>query len=145
MEGRQAEAIYTQVNILFQATEVELPPAEKFNGFPEEAQKMILLAFRTEQQQRHNWLRQQQANDQALNMQNSKFYFFWRIFGLGCATLLAIVFLLTGAWLVLNGASAVGVAMLVSAIAGLVGTAIYGHRALSAEGTRPSETVTPQS
>ncbi len=63
---------YTQVNILFRATEVELPNADKFNAFPPDAQKALLMAFRTEQLQRHNWLQTQQNNDHALNMRGSE-------------------------------------------------------------------------
>jgi hypothetical protein len=79
---------YTQVNILFPATQVELPPAEKFNAFPPEAQKAIIDAFKTEQLQRHTWLRNQQHNDHQLNTLSQKNYFTWRMGGLICATVL---------------------------------------------------------
>lgn len=52
---------YTQINVLFPSTSVELPSAEKFKEFPEEAQKTIIAAFRIEQQHRHQWLSAQQA------------------------------------------------------------------------------------
>lgn len=123
---------YTQVNILFPATQVELPPAEKFNAFPPDAQKAILDAFKTEQLQRHTWLRNQQHNDHQLNTLSQNNYFKWRMAGLFCATLLSIVIFAIGAILVLFGAPAVGVAVLVSAVAGLVGTVIYGHRIMRA-------------
>lgn len=124
---------YTQVNILFRATEVELPSADKFNGFPPDAQKALLAAFRTEQLQRHAWLKSQQENDYKLNVRIQGNDFQLRLASLGCATLLAIVFLLIGAWLIHEGAPAIGVAMLTAAITSLVGTAIYGHKALSAD------------
>ncbi len=53
-----------------------------------------------------------------------------RIAGLVCATVLAFTFLLIGAWLIYGGAPAVGVSLLVTAVAGLVGTAVYGHKAV---------------
>jgi hypothetical protein len=123
---------YTQVNILFPATQVELPPAEKFNAFPPEAQKAILEAFKTEQIQRHNWLRNQQHIDSKLNTKTSDNYFKWRMAGLFCATILALGVFVLGAILVLFGAPAIGVAVLISAVAGLVGTAIYGQRVTTA-------------
>lgn len=121
---------YTQVNILFRATEVELPPADKFNGFPPDAQKALLTAFRTEQIQRHTWLQTQQQNDHALNMRVQSNDFRLRVAGLVCATVLALTVLLIGAWLIYGGAPAVGVSLLMTAVAGLVGTAVYGHKAI---------------
>jgi TRAP-type C4-dicarboxylate transport system substrate-binding protein len=61
---------YTQVNILFPSEQVELPSADKFKAFPAEAQKAILTAFEREQIERHLWLKNQQANEHTLNMQN---------------------------------------------------------------------------
>ena len=66
-QGGASEGNYTQVNIMFPSNEVELPSADKFNAFPPDAQKAILVAFRGEQQERHAWLRQQQANDHEMN------------------------------------------------------------------------------
>jgi hypothetical protein len=129
MAGQQPQ--YTQVNILFPTTQVELPPAEKFKEFPPEAQKAILDAFRTEQIQRHSWLRTQQHNDHELNTQTAGNYFKWRMTGLICATLLALAVFAIGAILVLFGAPAIGVATIVTAVAGLVGTAVYGHHVLT--------------
>jgi hypothetical protein len=123
---------YTQVNILFPATQVELPPAEKFNAFPPDAQKAIIDAFKTEQLQRHTWLRNQQHNDHQLNTLTQNNYFKWRMAGLICATILSTVIFAIGAILVLFGAPVVGVAVLISAVAGLVGTAIYGQRVVTA-------------
>lgn len=130
---------YTQVNILFPATQVELPPAEKFNAFPTEAQKAIIDAFKTEQLQRHTWLRNQQHNDHQLNTLSQNNYFTWRMGGLICATVLALAVLIIGAILVLFGAPAIGVATLVTAIGGLVGTAIYGHHITT--NVRPSSNL----
>lgn len=48
-EPQRFENHYTQVNIMFPASEVELPAAEKYNAFPPEAQKAILLGFQREQ------------------------------------------------------------------------------------------------
>jgi hypothetical protein len=120
---------YTQVNFLFPATEVELPPPEKFSGFPPEAQKAILVAFRAEQLERHNWLRNQQKNDHELNLLVQSNYFRWRTLGLCSATILALAVLIIGALLVYHGAPIVGVALLITAIGGLIGTAVYGHAA----------------
>jgi hypothetical protein len=44
---------------------------------------------------------------------------------------LALAVFIIGAILVLFGAPAIGVATLVTAIAGLVGTAIYGHHVMT--------------
>jgi hypothetical protein len=129
---------YTQVNILFPASQVELPPAEKFNEFPPDAQKAILEAFKTEQLQRHTWLRNQQHNDHQLNALIQNNYFKWRIAGLICATLLSLAVFAIGAILVLYGAPVIGVATLVGAVAGLVGTAIYGHRISTTAQAQPS-------
>ncbi len=80
-----------------------MPDADKFNAFPPDAQKALLMAFRTEQLQRHNWLQTQQNNDHALNMRAQSNDFRLRIAGLVCATVrdrLAFTFLLIGAWLI---------------------------------------------
>jgi hypothetical protein len=136
--GMTAQPEYTQVNILFPATQVELPPAEKFSAFPPDAQRAILDAFKTEQLQRHTWLRNQQHNDHQLNTLIQANYFRWRISALFCAALLALSVLVIGAILVAVGAPIVGVTLLISAVAGLVGTAIYGHR-LNAPQESPEE------
>jgi len=127
-----AGQFYTQVNILFPSEQVELPPAEKFAAFPPEAQKAILLAFEREQVERHTWLKNQQTYDHRLNLQESNHFFVLRICGTICGTVLALTALLTGAWLVRSGASILGAAILIAAAAGLVGTAVYGHRAKNA-------------
>jgi hypothetical protein len=44
--------------------------------------------------------------------------------------MLALAVLAIGATLVLFGAPVIGVATLITAVAGLIGTAIYGHRAV---------------
>ena len=90
-DGSPVPPTYTQVNILFPATHVELPPAELFNQFPPDAQKAILEAFKTEQIQRHHWLRTHQQNDHDLNKGAQEKFFRWRMAGLYCATLLAVV------------------------------------------------------
>jgi hypothetical protein len=134
---------YTQVNFLFPATEVELPPPEKFIGFPPEAQKAILVAFRAEQLERHNWLRNQQKNDHELNVTVQKNYFRWRIWGLCSATLLALAVLIIGALLVYHGAPVVGVSLLITAIGGLVGTAVYGQKSASNSQSGQSQPSAP--
>ena len=130
---------YTQVNILFPATQVELPAPEKFNEFPPGAQKAILDAFKTEQLQRHNWLRNQQHNDHQLNTLIQNNYFRWRIASLICATILSLAIFIIGAILVLYGAPVIGVATLVGAVAGLIGTAIYGHKISTSQPRKPQE------
>jgi hypothetical protein len=125
---------YTQVNILFPATDVELPPADRFNEFPPEAQKALLEAFKTEQLQRHRWLHTQQHHDHELNKQAQANYFRWRMAGLRWGGIVAMTVLLIGAWMVYIGAPVIGVSMLIGAVAGLVGTAVYGHRAIRQEG-----------
>lgn len=118
---------YTQINIMFPSSEVELPPADRLNAFSPEAQKAILAGFEREQAERHSWLKIQQANDHALNMQAHRFFFWWRLSGTLIAGTLAIVTIILGAWLVSKGASATGVAMMLTAAATLIGTAVYGH------------------
>ena len=122
---------YTQINILFPSSQVELPPAERFIAFPPEAQKAILDAFQREQMERHSWLKNQQANDHALNMLEQKHYFTWRLSGTLVGGLLTISTITLGAWLVGHGAGATGVSMMIVATAGLIGTAIYGHKSLA--------------
>ena len=140
MAGVGVSPQYTQVNILFPATQVELPPAEKFNEFPPEAQKAIIEAFKTEQLQRHSWLRNQQNYDHQLNTTIQNNFFKWRMAGTVCATILSLSVFIIGALLVLYGAPAIGVATLVLAVAGLVGTAIYGHHVSAAGQTsKPQE------
>lgn len=120
---------YTQVNILFPSEQVELPSAEKLVAFPPEAQKAILVAFEREQVERHAWLKTQQANEHAFNMQSGRHFFYWKIAGIIGGVILALGALGSGAWLVGHGCSIVGTAVMMFAIAGLVGTAIYGHKA----------------
>jgi uncharacterized membrane protein len=131
---------YTQVNILFPASQVELPAADKFAAFPPEAQKAILLAFNKEQNQRHEWLRTQQKIDHDLNTRSQLFNFFWKISGMVSGVIIILAMIGFGVYLIKIGASAFGVSMIISAIAGLVGTAVYGHRAISPQ-QQPSKPV----
>jgi len=126
---KRVEGHYTQVNILFPSSQVELPSADKFKAFPPEAQAAILAAFEREQTERHAWLKQQQHNDHDLNKQSNRNYFYWRIAGTICGTLIVLATLISGAWLVKNGASGIGVFLLIAAIGGIIGTAIYGRTA----------------
>jgi len=137
---KRIEGHYTQVNILFPSSQVELPSADKFNAFPPEAQAAILAAFEREQTERHAWLKQQQHNDHDLNKQSSRNYFYWRITGTISGTLIVLTALGGGIWLVKNGASAIGVFLLIAAIGGIIGTAIYGHRTVAKPtGQNPSQ------
>jgi hypothetical protein len=119
---------YTQVNILFPSEQVELPAAEKFAAFPPEAQKAILAAFEREQIERHAWLQRQQSNDHDFNMQSGRHLFNWKIAGIIGGVVLALGAFVTGAWLVSHGCSGFGAALIIGAIGGLIGTAIYGHK-----------------
>ncbi len=114
---------------MFPSSQVELPPADKFNAFPEPAQKAILAAFEREQQERHGWLKNQQSYDHQMNLTCEGHYFVWKMTGTISASFLSIAALLVGGWLVRNGSTGVGVGAMLFAIATLVGTAIYGHRA----------------
>ena len=120
---------YTQVNILFPSSQVELPAADKFKAFPEEAQKAILAAFALEQKDRHEWLKEQQKIDFELNSKAQSFNFYWRLAGMITGTIIVIATLYFGVSLIKAGASSTGVAMIIATIATLIGTAIYGHRA----------------
>lgn len=64
-------------------------------------------------------------------MAEIKFNFFYRALGVVGAVVLAVGAIGFGSWMIVNGAPAVGVALLISAVASLVGTAVYGHRAQS--------------
>jgi hypothetical protein len=59
--------------------------------------------------------------------------------GLCSATILALAVLVIGALLVYHGAPIVGVALLVTAIGGLIGTAVYGHASTATTQTEPPE------
>ena len=126
---------------MFPSSEVELPPAERLNAFGAEAQRAILAGFEREQKERHAWLKIQQANDHALNLQAQNFYFWWRLSGTIIAGILAVVTIGLGAWLVSKGASGTGIAMMLVAAATVIGTAVYGHKA--AEKENPPEVDPP--
>jgi hypothetical protein len=149
-EQSSAVPNYTQVNILFPATNVELPPAETFNAFPPEAQKALLEAFRFEQRGRHAWLRQQQANDLEINKGTQRNYFRLRVGGLICVTILTLSSFAAGAYFISIGASLIGFTMLVTAISGLIGTAVWGRKADNAQeqeqtvGAEPAQIEPPQ-
>ena len=139
---------YTQVNILFPSEQVELPPAEKFNAFPAEAQRAILSAFDREGIARHEWLKTQQKNEHEFNMQGGRHFFIWRMSGAIMGGILAITFLIGSIILVKSGASVIGIAMMLTAMAGIVGTAIYGHKVAIQQAPQkpkaePSENETP--
>jgi len=121
------EGNYTQINVLFPSSQVELPSADKFKAFPPEAQKAILDAFQKEQAERHVWLRSQQSNEHALNMQSGRHYYRWRISGTIGGTIVVISALGFGTLLVINKASAVGVFLMLVAVSGMIGSAIYGR------------------
>ena len=135
---------YTQVNILFPSEQVELPDANKFKAFPPEAQKAILIAFEKEQTERHLWLKNQQMNEHLLNMQNGKHFFVWKLSGLAGGVLLSIVIFVTGAWLVAHGASTIGIAAMITTVAGLVGTAVFGHKSKGSESKDSDESAITQ-
>lgn len=120
-------ANYTQVNIMFPASEVELPPADKYKAFPPEAQKAILLAFQREQMERHSWLKNQQRNDHVLNTNAQRFAFVAQLAGTTGGVIIVIAMIICGTALLFKGVSAAGVSMIIAAIGGLVGTAVYGH------------------
>ncbi len=143
---KRMEGNYTQINVLFPSSQVELPTAEKFKAFPPEAQTAILEAFKIEQSERHVWLRNQQGNEHALNMQSGRHYYRWRISGTVCGTIVVIAALWFGSWLVKNGASGVGVFLMLAAIGGMIGSAIYGHNAnstLQEKGEEPEAASKP--
>ena len=123
---KKMEGHYTQINVMFPSSQVELPSAEKFKDFPPEAQKAILAAFDREQAERHLWLRNQQSNEHALNMQSGRHYYRWRIAGTVCGSLVVIASLGFGSWLVANKASGVGVFLMLIGIGSMVGAAIWG-------------------
>ena len=119
---------YTQINVLFPSSQVELPPAEKFNPFPPEAQKAILAAFEKEQAERHIWLKNQQTYDHSINLEVQRGYIVWRMTGTIVGGILVLSCIIVGALLIYHGASAFGMAMITAALGGLIGTAIYGHK-----------------
>jgi len=128
-DPQRVEGHYTQVNIMFPASEVELPSADTFNAFPPEAQKAILVGFRAEQNGRHAWLTNQQKSDHELNLAAQRFSFISQIIGTVIGGMLVFLMIGCGTYLLSKGVSAAGVCMIIGAIGGLAGTAIYGHRA----------------
>lgn len=128
---------------MFPSSEVELPDAAKFNAFPAAAQEAILLAFRTEQQERHAWLKQQQSNDHELNVKAHNFVFWRQMCGTGGGVIIVVTMVVCGAVLIAKGASASGIAMVIVAVAGLAGTALYGHNAQQSQTADPSQAQLP--
>lgn len=120
---------YTQINVMFPASQVELPSADKFNAFPEPAQEAILAGFRAEQAERHAWLQRQQKNEHELNMGAQRWAGTVQVLGLLSGVAIVGTILWGGIILLKAGASSGGIALIVTALAGLVGTAVYGHRA----------------
>lgn len=135
-ETPRQDAHYTQVNIMFPASEVELPAAEKFNAFPPEAQKAILVGFQREQMERHNWLKSQQKNDHQINVNAQKFAFITQNLGTAIGGAVIITMLIVGTILILNGAAAEGVALFIMNVGGLIGVAIWGHKERAKEGPK---------
>lgn len=125
---------YTQINVMFPASQVEMPDASKFNAFPEEAQRAILTAFRAEQIERHNWLKRQQENEHALNIGSQSWNGRIQLAGLLAAVVIISIILIGGIYLLKAGASAAGIATMLTALAALIGTAVYGHRAKQPKG-----------
>ncbi len=113
---------------MFPASEVELPAAEKYNAFPPEAQKAILLGFQREQGERHVWLKNQQRNDHLLNLNAQRNAFISQNLGTICGFTVILSMIILGAILLLRGVSAAGFTMIVTAVGGVIGVAIYGHR-----------------
>jgi uncharacterized membrane protein len=135
---------YTQINFLFPPSAVDLPSADKFKEFPPEAQQAILAAFKVEQTHRHEWVTNQQANDHALNILRQKHAFQIRVLGLGAALVIVLASLGFSAWLIQMGQTIWGVAVLIASVGGLIGTAIYGHKARNVpQSESPSAKPTP--
>lgn len=122
------ETHYTQVNIMFPASVVELPSADRYNAFPPEAQKAILEGFKREQAERHAWLKTQQHNEHVLNLNAQRHTFVSQNLGTICGTLIVLSLIGLGAMLVHMGVPAAGGALIVTAIGGVIGVAVYGHR-----------------
>ena len=138
---KKLEGNYTQINVLFPSSQVELPDAEKFKAFPPEAQRAILDAFKLEQMERHAWLKNQQANEHCLNMQSGRHNFRWRVVGTVCGMVVLLAALGFGSWLIKNGASGAGVFLLIVAVGTMIGSAIYGQsqKAPNAPQEKPEE------
>lgn len=136
---------YTQINVMFPSAEVELPPAEKFNAFPPEARAAILEAFRIEQRERHEWLKNQQKNDHELNMLKSSNYYRFRMCGSIFAGLIALVIVAGSIWLIAHGASTYGVSILLTAGAGLILSAIYGRQVASGKKQQKGNSINSSS
>lgn len=136
---KRMEGNYTQINVLFPSSQVELPPADKFNAFPPEARTAILEAFKLEQSERHAWLKNQQANEHCLNMQSGRHNFRWRVVGTICGMVVLIAALAFGSWLIKNGASGAGVFLLIVAVGTMIGSAIYGQSQKAPDNPNPPE------
>ena len=106
-----------------------MPSGDKFREFPEQAQKAILDGFREEQDHRRKWLEAQQRNDHELNLLRQRHAFVLRAMGMGFGCILVLSTLSGGVWLIHTGATPSGVAIILAGVAGLIGTAIYGHKA----------------
>ena|SRR5437867_921802 len=115
------------------ALESPVSEAEKFKAFPPEAQKAILIAFDREQTERHAWLKTQQKNDHEFNLQSEKHFSVWKMTGTIAGFTIIVLAMFFGVWLIKSGASAFGASLIITAIAGLIGTAVYGHYAKSIE------------
>jgi hypothetical protein len=112
---------------MFPASEVELPSADKFNAFPPEAQKVILLGFQREQMERHNWLKNQQKNDHQINLHAQRFAFVTQNLGTIMGAAVLIVLIIAGTTMILRGIPTAGASVLIATLGGFIGIALYGH------------------
>jgi hypothetical protein len=81
----------------------------------------------------------QQANNHALNMLRQKHAFWIRVLGLIAIVILVLASFGCGVWLIEIGQTMWGVALFIGSVAGLIGTAIYGHNARSAPSQESEE------
>lgn len=133
----------TQVNVLFQSEKFELPNPETFKAFTPEAQKAILSALEKEQAARHAWMEKQQANEHQFNMMSGRYFFWWKMAGTIGGFFLALGAIGAGCYLIKSGCSYAGVGVIFTAVAALVGTAIWGQKQAKTEQQSEQTDETP--
>ena len=125
---QSAREIVASREVSYSVFEGDYPPPAVLSAYPEEIRKSLVSLTEKEQDHRHAYFEKEQAHRQQFNNSNLFLVASLRKWGIISGTLIAIITILAGAYLVSIDKNLSGLAVLVGAAAALIGTAIYGHK-----------------
>lgn len=124
-----SEQLVSKREVTYSFFEGDYPPPDILKEYPDEVTTSLVKLTEKEQVSRHAFGEKEQAHRHEFNESNLRSVTTLRIIGMVCGTVLALTTIISGAILLANDKGLLGFGVLLMAGAGLVGTAIYGHKA----------------